>query len=554
MTQYDRYINDVVSGKQLSCEYVKKAVKRHVDDIEKSKDKDYPYYFDRKEADKAIKFVKAMRHTKGEYQDQFFKLMDWQAFITAAVFGWKRKNDGLRRFRKVYTEVARKNGKTEWLAAIGNRALIADGEKGAEVFSCATTLSQSSIVFRASKYMMRKLKQDSERVNDLVEIQSRNMHVMEHNAMYEPLAADSDKLDGLSCSMAIVDEYGAHRTSDLLKVLELSMGSRRQPLLWIITTAYFDKNSPCYKFREVCINILDGVLTDETLFTIIYTLDDGDDWENPNVWIKPNPSLGLTPYQEYMDEAYVRAKNEGMVAEIQFKTKNLNIWTNTGSTWIPDDVYMDCYDNFTEEDLLGQECYGGLDLASERDIAAYVLYFPEQKRFLEYYFCPQAKIDDRGRGDGVDYVQWAADGWIIPTEGDWIDQNFIQHYILESMQKFVVKEINYDAWGASKMVQDLIAEGAPFLPFRQGFKSMSPPTKELNNMINRGDIRHNGNPVTRWMMSNVYLVYDPTLAVKIDKSKSSDKVDGAVALVMAIGGWMEAKSDEYYEGEGVYTL
>jgi phage terminase large subunit-like protein len=215
---------------------------------------------------------------------------------------------------------------------------------------------------------------------------------------------------------------------------------------------------------------------------------------------------------------------------------------------------MGCLEQITEEDLLQEECYGGLDLASEGDIAAYVLYFPKSKRFIEYYFCPEAKIEDRKQGDGVDYRQWAHDGFIIPTIGDWIDYRFIQHTILESMKKFVVKEINYDAWGAAKMVQELIEEGAPFFPFRQGYKSMSPPAKELNNLFHKGEIKHNGNPVTRWMMGNVFITYDPTLAIKIDKSKSTEKVDGIVALVMALGGWIENRDDDYYNGIGVGIL
>ena len=549
MTQYEQYIEDVTSGKQVSCEYVKLAVQRHLNDLERD-----DVYFDTEAADSAIRFWKILRHTKGEYQNQFFKLTDWQSFILANVYGWKKTETGNRKYRKVYNEVARKNGKTEFLAGAGLKALIADGEKGAEVYSAATQLSQAALVFKAAKYMGMKLKSDSKKIDELLSLQARNMHVLSTNSMFEPIPADSDKLDGLGASFAAIDEYGAHKTSELLKVLETSQGSRLQPLLWIITTAYFDKQAPCYQFRNVCISVLKGQLEDDSLFAMIFTLDEDDDWTDSKNWIKANPSIGLTPYWDYMNDAYTKAKNEGQVAEIQFKTKNLNIWTNTGSTWIKDDIYMGCLEQFTEEDLLQEECYGGLDLASEGDIAAYVLYFPKSKRFIEYYFCPEAKIEDRKQGDGVDYRQWAHDGFIIPTIGDWIDYRFIQHTILESMKKFVVKEINYDAWGAAKMVQELIEEGAPFFPFRQGYKSMSPPAKELNNLFHKGEIKHNGNPVTRWMMGNVFITYDPTLAIKIDKSKSTEKVDGIVALVMALGGWIENRDDDYYNGIGVGIL
>lgn len=548
MTGYDRYIRDVQSGKQLSCEYVKLAVQRHINDLERK-----DIYFDREEADKSIAFFIRLRHTKGEYQNKLFQLTDWQEFIIAMVYGWKRK-DGRRRFRKVYNEVARKNGKTELLGAATLKALIADGEKGAEVYSAATKKDQAKFVFNAAKYMGIKLRTESKIVNNKLEIQSVRMNVLSTNSFFEPLSSDSDKLDGLNTSFAAIDEYGAHKTNELLKVIETSMGSRLQPLLWVITTAYFDREAPCYHFRDVCIKMLRGQVVDDSLFAIIYTLDEGDDWKDKNMWVKANPSIGLTPYWETMEDAFTRAINEGQVAEIQFKTKHLNIWTTTGSTWIPDDVYQIAYEEYTEEDLEGEECYGALDLATERDIAAYALFFPKSKRFLHYYFCPEAKILDRKQGDGVDYRQWEADGHIIATAGDWIDFKAIKEKVLESITKYLVKEIEYDPWGAAVIVQELIDEGVTMFPFRQGYKSMSPPAKELNSMFHHREIKHNGNPVTRWMFSNVTITYDPTMAIKIDKSKSSDKVDGVVALVMAIGGWIENREDEEAQGDVIYKL
>jgi phage terminase large subunit-like protein len=542
-----KFIEDVKSGKIKIGKYAMLAIDRHLADL----DKDWDLVYDEARADKAFAFISALRHTKGESAGKRFNIQPFQEFFIKVLFGWQRKSGG-RRFRKAYLEIARKNGKTELAAAIAVYCFLLDNETGAEVYTAATTRDQARIAFETAKVFLKNLKKDSKTFNNLVNVLKYNCNVPSTNTKFEAVSSDADTLDGLNPHCAIIDEYHAHKTSDVLEVMETGMGSRQQPLLLITTTAGFNKESPCYLYRKVMIDILENRKTDDTVFPLLFCLDDGDDWQDKNNWTKSNPNLGITPYMDYMENQYQKALNEGAAKQVQFLTKNLNVWTTTSSVWIPQSYIDETRLYLNDDQLSGKLCYAGLDLASTRDICALVLCFPVQYgldkvHIKSYYFCPEDNIKERTLRDGVPYLQWQMDGHLIMTEGNVTDYDFIKNKVIEITKKYRIECIAFDRWNASQLVIHLTNDGANMKPFGQGFISMSAPTKEIEKLFLSCTITHDGNPVLEWMLTNVILRLDPAGNVKIDKGKSTEKVDGPVAMVMAFAQTMLEDKTSLYE-------
>jgi len=546
-----KFIEDVVSGELVVGSYARMAVERHLNDLKNTK---WEYIYSETHAARAFAFISALRHTKGEAAGQKFNIQPFQEFFIKVLFGWQRK-DGGRRFRKAYLEIARKNGKTELAAAIAVYCFLMDAEIGAEVYTAATTRDQARIAFDTAKVFLKSLQKDSRTFNKLVNVLKYNCNVPSTNTKFEAVSADADTLDGLNPHFACIDEYHAHKTSDVLEVMETGMGSRTQPLLLITTTAGFNRESPCYYFRKVLIDILEKRKEDNTVFPLLFCLDEGDDWQDKKNWTKSNPNLGITPYMEYMDNQYQKALNEGAAKQIQFMTKNLNVWTTTSSVWISQQYIDQTRIVYDDDALYNKKCYAGLDLASTRDIAALVLCFPiqagiDKPHIKSYFFCPEDNVRERSLSDGVPYVQWAQDGNIIMTDGNVTDYDFIKAKVIELTAKYKIECIAFDRWNASQLVIQLTNDGATMKPFGQGFISMSAPTKEVEKMFISNTISHNGNPVMEWMLSNVMLRFDPAGNVKIDKAKSTEKVDGPVAMVMAYAQIMvEDRPTIYTSGE-----
>ena len=317
----DKYIKGVQSGDLVVCEWVKLAVKRHLSDLERD-----DIYFDEDASNKFLKFSAMCKYTKGELasQGKNIELTPQQVFRYWVLMGWHNPN-GKRRFRKVYFEVARKNGKSEEAAILCAYLLLVDKEFGAEIYTAATSYKQARLVFDAAKEMLKKLGADSDKIKALTTIGKFNVAIIDTNSKLEPISSNDDKQDGLNPHGAIVDEYHAHQTSDLLEVIQTGMGSRSQPMLFIITTAGFEKQYPCYsQERKIATEVLLGVKKDDSLFSVIYTLDEGDDWNDESTWVKANPNIGITPTWEYMRQQHTQAVNQGIHKEVQFKTKNLN--------------------------------------------------------------------------------------------------------------------------------------------------------------------------------------------------------------------------------------
>jgi phage terminase large subunit-like protein len=360
------------------------------------------------------------------------------------------------------------------------------------------------------------------------------------DSFIQPLGSDSDKQDGFDPSWGVVDEYHAHRTDEMLNILESGMGSRRQPVIDVITTAGFKKEYPCYtNLRRVSIDILRGLKKDDSLFTMIFELDKDDDWHDESVWVKANPNLGVSVKLDFLRNRYIKAVNEGGTKEVDFLTKNLNMWTDSAETWIPDDVWMR---NQTElPNLIGRECWVGMDLASRRDFTALCFLFPINGTIYGFWklYLPKERSKEEN-----DYRAWAKDGWITETDGDTTDYDYIKRDLIEARDKYKIKKIAFDRWNSSQLVNDLTDLKFPMAKYGQGFASMSAPTKELETMIYKGEFKHDGNPVLRWMNANITLKQDAAGNVKPDKDASANKIDGMVSLIMALGEYM-AREKEY---------
>jgi phage terminase large subunit-like protein len=542
MKRWDQFCEDVLSGKQHSNKYIKLAVKRHLSDLENPG----KYYFNEKEAQRVINLIELLKHTKGELAGQRIHLEPWQCFAIAVIFGWLRQSDNGRRYTKCYFEVARKNGKSTFAAAIASVMLLADGEYSAEVYSAATKKDQAKVVFLMAKSMLKQFKSDFPRDLKGIDIRTNNVNIPDTESKMEAVASDSNTLDGLSPSCVIVDEYHAHKTSDLLEVMETGMGGRKNPLLFIITTAGFNKESPCYHLRKTVTQYLEGVKDSDTTFGLIFSLDEEDDWEDENNWVKANPNIGKSPYWRYMRSQYEMAKNEGYAKLVQFLTKNLNTWTTTSATWLNDQKFWENGTDWNISDFKGRDCHLALDLASTADISTLsVLFVPTEsdpRYFLkQYHFCSHDNAVIRTKNDGVNYLKWEHEGHMILTPGNVTDYAYIKKKVFDLCAEFNVLSLQYDRWNSSQLIIELNDAGVKTSPFSQGVINMNAPTKEFERLVMLNMLDHGKDPVLRWMVSNVELFFDSSGNYKPDKKKSSEKIDGVISAIMAIGGAMTEK-------------
>lgn len=544
------YAEQVRSGGILVCEYVCLAVERYYTDLDRAFDKGR--YFDKKTAMRAIRFIEKFEHTKGEWAGQRFRLEPWQQFVLWNIFGWKNA-DGTRRFRYAYIEIARKNGKTALSAGVGLYMLFADGESRPEVYSAATVKDQAKICFSDAV----KIVKATDLKNYLTPYRNSIVYELKGGTM-KPLSSDYGTHDGLNPSCGIIDEFHAHKDSGMFDVIKSAFGARRQPLMFIITTAGFDKSGVCYAYRENVIKVLRGVNEDDSLFGIIYTLDDKSEWDDPKMWIKANPNLGVSLSADYLADQVKDAKNRPEAVR-NVMTKNVNLWVDAERTWILDDAWQKCIGTTDPADLKGCACWGGLDLSNVSDITAYVLLFHENDRFqlLPFFWIPEEKMLEKIRKENINYDKWVAEGYITVTPGNVIDYDFVKADILRIVADYDLRTSAYDRWNSSQTIIDLQNEGMECNPFGQGYGSMSAPTKEFEKLVLTGKIEHFGNPVLRWMLASTLVKTDPAGNIKPDKEKSTQKIDGIVATIMALGEWMTAQANDEnnpYENRGLLTL
>ena len=515
--------------------------------------------FDERKAQRVVRFIEALRHTKGEFHGQPFHLLPWQEKIIRDVFGTVRDDDPtMRQYTTAYIEIPKKNGKSELGAAIALNMLINDDEWKAEVYSCASDRQQAAIVFDVAVDMVRQSPALMKRVKIIPS--TRRMIYQPTGSIYQVLSSEVATKHGLNVSACIFDELHTQPTRALYDVMTQGSGdARRQPLWFFLTTAGTDRNSICWEVHQKALDILEGRKNDPRFYPVLFGLPDEADWTNEENWYRANPSLDHTITIDKVRDAFHKAQ-ETPADENQFRQLRLNQWVKQSVRWMPMDKWDECGGVVDPYALEGRACYAGLDLSSTSDLTALVLVFPptsedEPYIALPFFWLPEETLSLRVRRDHVPYDQWARRGFIQTTEGNVVHYGFIERFICELGERYDIREIAHDRWNATMMVQTLEDDGFTMVPFGQGFKDMSPPTKELMRLVLEHRLCHGGHPVLRWNMDNAFVRTDPAGNLKLDKEKSTEKVDGAVALVMALDRAMKNQGgDSVYNHRGLIVL
>jgi phage terminase large subunit-like protein len=502
------------------------------------------YYFDADAAGRVLHFIRLLKHSKGKWGrggGAAFVLEPWEQFVVWVAFGWKRKSDGMRRFRTLWLEVARKNGKSTLVAALGLYLAFADGEPAAEVYSASTKRDQSRIVHAEAVRFVRK----NPLLKKYIRIYKDNLSIEKTSSKYEPLGADTDSTDGLNVHGVIADEVHQWKSREMWEVLETATGAREQPMIIAITTAGVDRNTLCFEKHEHTRRVLEGwkdnSYVDDTWFGVIYTLDDRDDWRDQANWVKANPNLGVCKYLDDMEMKAQRAEQMSSMLN-NFLRRELNVWVHGEAKAINMEQWRACGGDAPalemEEQLRGKVCYAGLDLGSSSDLTAFVMVFPDENETMRVvcrFWIPEDNMLIRTRDAGVMYQDWAREGYIQTTPGNVIDFDYIFEQIRRDADMYDIRQVAFDRWGAARVVTALQNEGLTMVQFGQGFASMSPPTKDLiERLIPARKIVHGNNPVLTWMADNLVVRVDPSGNIKPDKATSREKIDGIVALIMAV--------------------
>ena len=531
----ERYIEDVLDGKILASKTTRMTFERHKRDLFNAPENGW--YFDKRAAERVFGFCSFLRHSPDKRTWVPFVPEPWESAIIYILFGWKKRG-GVRRFNYAYIEISKKNGKSTLCAVFANYLLFFDGEEEAEVYCAATVEKQARLVFGMAKKMIEHSPELSKRTRIL----TKNINIPASSSKMEMLGRDSESMEGINPSGAVIDEYHVWKNNEVFENIQSATVNRTQPLVITITTAGRDKTLPCFNYRSLCLDILKGIKKQDDTFAIIYTPDDTDDWKDESAWKKANPNFGVTVLPERFRAEFQGAVNDPR-KEVSFKTKNLNLWVDAPEVWIPDDKWALCNHGTLPGDLIGQPCYWGLDLASHVDINALALYFPDIKGHPVaklFYWIPEAKVKETV--DRVDYNIWVKAGLIKTTPGDVIDIETQIRDIMVIAGQYQCQILSYDpAKAYHGVIQGLIRAGFPqdkLDEYSQGIMSMSAPTKEFERLAMSALLDHMNDPVLRWMLSNVQIYQDINNNIKPDKKRSRNKIDGIVALINAIGGWM----------------
>lgn len=513
-------------------------------------------WFDADSADRAINFFNDhLCFIEGEKAGEPFKLENWQKAIVGNLFGWMRP-DGTRRYRESFVFVPRKNGKTPLMAAIINYVAFCDNEPGAQIYSAAGEREQAALVFRHAAGMIHRNSELEKRCR--IYRTFKSIEFYSGDTIYKALSADADTKHGLNAHLVVNDELHIQPNRDLVDTLETATASRKQPMIIHITTAGYDKNTICYEKYDYACKVRDGIIADSKYLPVIYEIDEKDDWTDENTWKKANPNLGVSVSLDYLRSACKEAQ-EVPAKENTFKRLHLNVWTEQETRWLSMDKWNNC--PAIDMQLKGMSGFAGLDLSSNKDITAFVMVFPYEDKYfvIPKFWIPKEHAHEREKRDGVPYSQWAKDGYISMTDGDVVDYEFVINDIMAEFEKYNIKCVAFDRFAFESVRQRFLIVGAPedrFVSFGQGFVSMSQPMKEVENLILSGRLVHNNNPILTWMASNVAVKQDPAGNVKADKSKSSEKIDGIVAMIMAVGlaTTMPETKTSIYEMRGIRTI
>lgn len=545
-----QYARNVISGSVIAGKFVKAACQRHLDDLEDQS----VFRYDHGKANKVCFFAEMMPHTKGVWarRKEKIKLEEWQVFLLCCIFGWVRVEDGLRRFRSVYLEVARKNAKSTLLSVIALYLLACDGETGAEVYSAATTRDQAKIVFQASKRMAQLEPEFRERYG--ITVWKDSVAIENTDSSLKALSAEANTLDGLSPHGAIVDELHAHRTREVWDVIETATGARSQPLLIAITTAGSNRAGICYEVRGYLVRVLNFTLhrheglgykvegdavEDEAVFGLIYTLDDGDDFQDESVWTKANPNLGVSVYADDLRRA-VRKAARVASAQPNVLTKRFNIWVGADAAWMDMLAWQRNGKPLEIEDYAGWECTFGLDLASKTDVASLAMLFQRDGRYALFtrHWLPEDAITD---SDNSQYSGWEENGHLIGTDGNVLDHERVQQEIEDFITAYKPEAIGYDPGFDRVIPQNLANKGLPMVEVRPTAANFSEPMKTAEALVISDRLQHDNNPVMSWMVSNVIAHANNGEQLTPRKERNDAKIDGAVAWFLSLAVHLELK-------------
>lgn len=550
-------MQDVLSGEQVTSKWVKLAVKRHFTDLTRIGSADFPYHFDPVKANGAISFFNLCHHYQG--RSDVIKLEPWQQWFIAMIFGWVDANEN-RRFTIAMVTCAKKQGKTTIAAGIGLKMERGDREPGAEVYAAASKKDQARKIWDAAHEMVKR----SPLLRGSLRVYRHNLTIVHEasSSKFEPVSSDANTLDGLNVHCCLLDEYHQHKDDSVYDILRRGMVSRAQPLFLVISTAGMNIDSPLYPEWEYARDVLEGIRPNDRYFAAIYTIDDDDNWKDPTVWEKANPNLGVSIDREAFEAEY-RLALQRPEEESKFRVKNLNTWTQAKEIWIPHDVWTRSQGAVNTDELAGRIAFGAFDLSEKWDVTGWTLCFPPdtpggQYQFLHRAWIPEEGLYERIKRDRQPYDVWIRSGWLNAIPGERIDQDYIEQQIFEDAKTYDLKEVPYDPYGAIQLVKNLEDAGIPVVEFQQGWKTMSPATKEFEDKVYSGQMSHGENPLLAWMISCVTLwrgQNDQVRPIKPDRGKSRKRIDLVITSIMALSRairWVDDRS--VYESRGIRTF
>ena len=535
----------VLDGSIPSCLLVRKAVERWRSDLARE-----DLFFDESAFNRFCRFAREFKHYKGDLAGRRFEPEDWQLFIFANVFGLKRRDTGRRKYNYADIYVPRKNGKTFLAAIFAAYFLLKDGEAGPEVYTAAVDQAQARLCYDASAELIR---------NSIFAVDTKpyqwGMKSTKNAGVFKPLSKDTKNKDGLNISAAVCDERHAWPTTEIYDVIKTGMGARSQPMLLSISTAGIDTSYPYFSDIETYKEVLLGIKEKDNHFLMLFCPDEGDRYDDPVTWAKVNPNLGVSLSEDYMRRECEEAKLRGGTYLVAFCTKNLNMWVDAPTVWIQDDDVAANNAPFDQARLQGADCWVGIDFSRKTDILAVAFWFPQFNVARFGFVVPEAKVQETE--DRVDYRRWYEQGWIVKSPGSVTDEDWFMTWLLGELNRYAVKGVAYDPWGMWNVLNKFGVYESKLLEYQQSIRYMSVPTKWMESAVLKHELNFLDNPVIRWMFRNVVIYTDPNANIKLDKSRARNKIDGVVALVNAIGGWLtktSGKSGEIYRDHSLRVI
>ena len=539
------YAQRVTAGEEVAGKYERAACRRFLNDLDRQGTDGFPYVIDVRKGGRACQFQELLCHIKGEWAKPIYEegmvryakiqLEDWQIFCEFQLFGWVHVETGLRRFRRSYEEVARKNAKSTRAAGRCLYLAFADDEPGAQVYSVATTGEQAREVFDTAREMVLRDSEFRERFG--VTVGRHDITCPSTASSFKILNAEASTQDGLNVHGAAVDEVHAHKKRDLWDVIESADGARSQPLISAITTAGKDTGGICFELRSYTIKVLEGTHQDETWFGVIYTIDEGDDWKDPKVWRKANPNLGISAKLDKLESTKTKAMATPS-SRGNFLTKHLNVWTNAGSNWMDMEAWHACADptlRDREVDASEAKVYDGVDMAEKTDFAAKV------KVWLEgevWNVCTRLYYNETAMQESktAQLQGWVDDGWVQVSSGNLTDFDMVTVDLKADREMHDLQEIAYDPALTSYWARTLLDDGLPMVEITQRSMFFTQPLQEIAALVLAGKLKHDGNPAMTWMVGNLVVMESKFNKLKSPtRNRKEDKIDGALALLMALG-------------------